>query len=94
MPICLMTSAVLSGSNSGGLVPDPHCSVPESEDIEILATHVSHPYFVWVCFISLKSSAPQDSEEFNWKQPSYSFNVSDQQIQKQLCLYYTIAYGL
>ena len=58
MPI--LTSAVLSGSHSDGLVPDPHCSVSESVGIEILATHVSHHYFVWVCFISLKSSAPQD----------------------------------
>ena len=39
MPI--ITSAVLSGSHSVGLVPDPHCSVLESGDIDILATHVS-----------------------------------------------------
>ena len=58
MPI--MTSAVLSGSHSVGLVPDPHGSVLESVDIEILATHVSHHYFVWVYFVSLKSPAPQD----------------------------------
>ena len=54
MPI--VTSAVLSGSHSGGLVPDPHGSVPESGDTEILATHVSHHYFAWVCFIPLKFS--------------------------------------
>ena len=40
MPI--MRSAVLCGSHSGDLVPDPQCSVPESADLEILATHVSH----------------------------------------------------
>ena len=57
MPI--MTSAVLSGSHSVGLVPDQHGSVSESGNIEILATHVSHHYFVWVYFVSLKSSAPQ-----------------------------------
>ena len=57
MPI--MTSAVLSGSHSGGLVPDPQGSVLESGDIEFLATHVSHHYFAWVYFVSLKSSDPQ-----------------------------------
>jgi len=46
MPI--MTYAVLSGSHSVSLVPDPHSSVLESRDIEILATHVSHRYFVSV----------------------------------------------
>ena len=55
-----MTSAVLSGSHLVGLVPDPHGSVSESVDIEILVTHVSQHYFVWVYFVSLKSSAPQD----------------------------------
>ena len=40
MPI--MRSAVLCGSRSGDLVPDLHGSVPESGDIGILATHVSH----------------------------------------------------
>ena len=55
-----MTSAVLSASHSGGLVPDPHGAVLESGNIEILATHVSHHYFVWVCFVPLKSSGPQD----------------------------------
>ena len=39
MPI--MRSAILCGSYSGDLVPDPHYSVPESGDIEILDTHVS-----------------------------------------------------
>ena len=53
MPI--MTS-VVSGSHSGGLVPDPDNSVLESGDIEILATHVSHHYFMWVYFVSVKSS--------------------------------------
>ena len=38
MPI--MRSAVFCGS--GDLVPDLHGSVPESGDIEILATHVSY----------------------------------------------------
>ena len=54
------TPAVLSGSHSGGFVPDPHCSVFESGDIEILATHVSHHNFVCLCFVSFKASAPQD----------------------------------
>ena len=39
MPI--MRSAVLSVSHSGAIVPDPHDSVSESGDIEILNTHVS-----------------------------------------------------
>ena len=46
MPI--MRSAVLCVSHSGDLVPDPQCSVPESRDIEILATHVSH-YDLGMC---------------------------------------------
>ena len=58
MPV--MRSAVLSGSHLVDFVPDPHGSVLESVDIEILATHVSHHYFVWVYFVSLKSSTPQD----------------------------------
>ena len=40
MPI--MRSTVLCGSHSGDLVPYLHSSVPESGDIEILATHVSY----------------------------------------------------
>ena len=40
MPI--MRSAVLSGSHSGVIVPDPPDSVSESGDIEILNTHVSY----------------------------------------------------
>ena len=40
MPI--MMSTVLCGSHSGDLVPDLHGLVPESGDIEILATHVSY----------------------------------------------------
>ena len=53
MPI--MTS-VVSGSHSGGLVPDPDNSVLESGDIKILATNVSDHYYMWVYFVSLKSS--------------------------------------
>ena len=49
MEYCLYI--VLSGSHSVGLVPDPHCSVSGSGDIEIQATHVSHHYFVWVRFV-------------------------------------------
>ena len=44
----IMRSAVLCVSHSGDLVPDPQCSVPESRDIEILATHVSH-YDLGMC---------------------------------------------
>ena len=54
MPI--VTSAVLSGSHSVGLVPDPHGSVSESGDIENLTTHVSRHYFVWVYCIRWKNS--------------------------------------
>ena len=49
MPI--MSSAVLSGSHSDGLVPDPHGSVLESGDTKTLATHVSRHYLVWVYFV-------------------------------------------
>ena len=45
MEYCLYT--VLSGSHS----VEPHCSVLESGDIEIQATHVSDHYFVWVRFV-------------------------------------------
>ena len=38
---------ILYGSHS----VDPHCSVPESGDIEIQATHVSDHCFVWVYFV-------------------------------------------
>ena len=57
MPI--MRSAVLCGSHSGDLVPDLHGSVPESGDIEILATHVSH-HDLCVCLVPLSPSTPQD----------------------------------
>ena len=58
MPI--MSSAVLSGYHSGGLVPDPHGAVLESGDTKTQATHVSCHYLVWVYFVSLMLSAPQD----------------------------------
>ena len=38
----IIRSAVLCGSRSGDLVSEPHCSLPESGDTDILATHVSH----------------------------------------------------
>ena len=40
--VSIIRSAVLCGSHSGDLVSEPHCSLPESGDTEILATHVSH----------------------------------------------------
>ena len=42
MSVPIMRSAVLCGSYSGAIVPDPHDSVSESGDIEILDTHVSY----------------------------------------------------
>ena len=83
MPI--MRSAVLSGSHSDGLVPDPHNSVPESGHIEILATHVSHHYFVWVCFIPLKFSAPLDISAETNSQMFVYLNVS-QHSKSYVCL--------
>ena len=61
MPV--MRSAVLCGFHSGDLVPDLHGSVLESEDIEILATHVSH-HDLGVCVLkSLKSSRLYGAEQ-------------------------------
>ena len=71
----IMTSAVLFGYHSGGLVPDPHNSVLESGDTKTPATHVSRHYLVWVQHLKIVFSAGTNGQIFVYLNVSQHSNT-------------------